>query len=60
MISALHRVVKEFIKNLDTLAWLDEPTKAKMKEKASGISYKVGYPDWIIDPQALDKYYEKV
>jgi endothelin-converting enzyme/putative endopeptidase len=31
--------------NLPSLAWMDEPTRARAKEKLSRIANKIGYPD---------------
>jgi predicted metalloendopeptidase len=40
--------------------WLDDITKNKSLEKLDAIIENVGYPDWILDNQELDKYYKLV
>jgi len=42
-----------FIKNLDTLPWISEETKANAKEKALSIEEDIGYPSYIKDPKKL-------
>lgn len=34
-----------FTKNIDSLAWMDEPTKAAARAKAEKMATKIGYPD---------------
>jgi len=43
----------EFIKNLDTLSWMSDQTKANAKEKANAIAEDIGYPSYIKDPTKL-------
>jgi putative endopeptidase len=41
----VQEIEKAFEKNLDTLQWMDSPTKAKALEKVRAIFNKIGYPD---------------
>ena len=56
----LTSVQSAFIANLDTLKWMDEATREKARSKAQAMGKVVGYPEWLLDPQKLDDYYEKV
>ncbi|XP_012944252.1 endothelin-converting enzyme 2 [Aplysia californica] len=49
-----------FVKNLDDVSWMDDATKARLQAKAGTMKEMVGYPDWILDADKLDEYYEKV
>jgi predicted metalloendopeptidase len=40
--------------------WLDNLTKNKSLEKLDAITENNVYPDWILDNQELDKYYNLV
>jgi len=41
----ISRVEKAFEAGLDDLAWMDDATRARAKEKAGSITNKIGYPD---------------
>ena len=57
---ALDHVRLEFINQLDSVKWLDQATRAQLKDKAQAVSLMVGYPDWILEVDKLDHRYEKV
>ncbi|XP_070184000.1 neprilysin-1-like, partial [Littorina saxatilis] len=42
---------------LDENEWMDEETKAVAKQKANAMDARIGYPDFITDPQKLDAKY---
>nr|XP_006812594.1 PREDICTED: endothelin-converting enzyme-like 1-like [Saccoglossus kowalevskii] len=44
----------------DTLEWMDELTKDKAREKLNATFDMIGYPDYILDTEYMDKYYEKM
>ena len=46
--------------NLNSVSWVDDVTKIKLEGKAEKMTEMVGYPDWLLDVNELDKYYEKV
>ncbi|KAL5020572.1 hypothetical protein ScPMuIL_003464 [Solemya velum] len=48
-----------FIENLPDVKWMDDETRELSMEKAKAISKMIGYPDWILIPNELDKYYEE-
>ena len=49
-----------FKDNLPLISWMDNDTKRKALEKAEGVTQKVAYPSFIMDPAELDTYYENV
>ena len=50
----------QFKARLPKNPWMDEGTMKKALEKVDAISYKLGYPSFILDAQQLDEYYERV
>ncbi|EFO14278.2 hypothetical protein LOAG_14244 [Loa loa] len=57
MIANLQEAFKELVDEND---WMDEETKKVAVEKAESMRNNIGYPDFISNSTALDKYYEKV
>lgn len=55
----LGKVREEFVRNLETVQWMDEATKEKARQKVAAAGMVVGYPDWILDPSKLDDYYKE-
>ncbi|CAK9294461.1 unnamed protein product [Gordionus sp. m RMFG-2023] len=55
MVDYLKMAYKETFRNLD---WMDEITKNRSMEKVDAIRAKIGYPEYIVDPNELDKDYE--
>eukprot|EP01083_Nonionella_stella_P074378 201765_1 len=53
----ISRIRSSFKVNLPSLEWMDEPTQVLAAEKADAVVQKIGFPDLIIDPKALAKYY---
>ncbi|XP_022105066.1 endothelin-converting enzyme 1-like [Acanthaster planci] len=47
-----------FLENLPRVRWLDKKAKVITGEKARAMIVKIGFPDWILDPAQLDKYFE--
>ncbi|XP_031624071.1 endothelin-converting enzyme homolog [Contarinia nasturtii] len=54
----VNNVRLEFSKNLKNLEWMDSKTRKLAIEKADAITYQIGYPDYILNPQLLDEQYE--
>lgn len=53
-VTKMTRLMKdEFIKNLDSLPWMSEETKANAKQKALAIKEDIGYPSYIKNPKEL-------
>ncbi|KAI9203534.1 uncharacterized protein BJ171DRAFT_145413 [Polychytrium aggregatum] len=50
-------IVHQFVKRLPKIDWLDGQTRAQAIEKAYALVKKIGYPDFIQDPQALYQKY---
>lgn len=57
LITNLNTAFKSLV---DDASWMDEDTKTLAREKADAIVSKIGYPDWIKNKTALEKYYEGV
>ncbi|KAG8180916.1 hypothetical protein JTE90_020143 [Oedothorax gibbosus] len=47
-----------FLELLDEVDWMDSETRAAAREKAVMMSEKIGFPEYITDPKALDEDYE--
>ncbi|XP_068727130.1 endothelin-converting enzyme 1-like [Montipora capricornis] len=57
-VTKMTRLMKhEFIKNLDSLEWMSDKTKAKAKEKALTIQENIGYPDYIKNSKELASHF---
>ncbi|KAI0238129.1 Endothelin-converting enzyme 1 [Lamellibrachia satsuma] len=54
----LRSIHDTFSSNFHRVAWMDHKTKARAREKARAISQMIGYPDFITNPDKLDKHYE--
>ncbi len=50
----VHEIAKAFAAELETLAWMDEPTRVRAKKKLDAMAYLIGYPskwrtyDWPV------------
>ncbi|XP_048581157.1 endothelin-converting enzyme homolog [Nematostella vectensis] len=53
--SLINDLRESFISNLQSLDWMDGETKAKATEKARAIRQNIGYPDYIMDTEELNK-----
>ncbi|KAE9411789.1 hypothetical protein Angca_002929, partial [Angiostrongylus cantonensis] len=40
--------------------WMDETTKVRALDKSRHMLRQIGYPDFILDDQKLDDYYDGV
>ncbi|XP_077998291.1 membrane metallo-endopeptidase-like 1 [Glandiceps talaboti] len=47
-----------FLEMVDESKWMDAPTQEVAKEKAAGMTRKIGYPDWIKKDDELNEYYK--
>lgn len=56
----VEEVRSAFKRNLPDLEWMDDETRNAAKEKADNILDLIGFPDFILDADKLDKFYEKV
>lgn len=56
----IEEVKSAFIGTLPENEWMDDTTREKARQKAEAIVDRVGHPEWIEDPRALDNYYSEV
>ncbi|XP_061380295.1 endothelin-converting enzyme homolog isoform X2 [Danaus plexippus] len=49
-----------FKKNLKNLIWMDEETRDAAEIKADAITDMIGFPDYILNKDELDKQYEEL
>ncbi|CAF0776050.1 unnamed protein product [Didymodactylos carnosus] len=60
----IKQVVEEirtaFIDKLPTLEWMDPETRKRAHIKATMITDRLGYPDWLESSHNIDKYYENL
>ncbi|XP_043864441.1 neprilysin-3 isoform X3 [Drosophila mojavensis] len=49
-----------FKMNLQNLSWVDKQTRERAIEKANEISDMIGFPDYILNSEELDKKYEEL
>ena len=53
-------IFKAFEDMLPQLKWMDKETAQRALDKLTGITRKLAYPDFIVDPTQLDSYYAQV
>ncbi len=62
--SQVSLIIKDLKKSFTVLVgasdWLDDITKNETLDKLNAIIKNVGYPDWLLDNQELDKFYKLV
>jgi len=56
----VENIRESMYKRFSELEWLDESTKNYAIEKLSKINEKIGYPDFIFNPEKLYKMYEYI
>ena len=56
----IRTIRQSFGENLDTLSWVDTPTKAEAKKKLEKIHEKVGYPDFIRNSAELNQRFVSI
>jgi len=54
----LARIRKTFRGSFKEVSWMDDTTKRAAMDKADSMPGKIGYPDYILDPNELDKKFE--
>ena len=54
MVENLRAAFKELVEETD---WMDAETQVKAQEKADQMLQLIGYPDWLVDNDEVDKYY---
>lgn len=56
----VYYIRKAFDRNLETVDWMDEKTKARAIKKAKAIKSLIGYPKEIMDEEVLKEYHKGV
>ena len=56
----IHNIRQAFNDLLVENEWMDMETRAVAREKANAIKERIGYPDYIIVPELLDRKLETV
>lgn len=53
-------IQQAFQDNLDMINWIDQETKLIASEKVEAMMLRIGYPDFILDPNQLEARYRDV
>ncbi|KAH9495466.1 hypothetical protein Btru_015188 [Bulinus truncatus] len=54
------KIASEIVASLKNLNWLDYRTRDHLQKKSKFLKYNIGYPDWIMDGNTLDKHYKQL
>ncbi|XP_071098574.1 endothelin-converting enzyme homolog isoform X2 [Haliotis cracherodii] len=60
VLNIIDDIENAFMRNLNTVAWMDEQTRDIAIEKVKAVTDMIGYPDYILDPEKLDRHYENM
>ena len=53
-------IQQSFRELLNKIAWIDKDTKKIASEKVDAMFLRIGYPDFILDPELLNERYKDV
>eukprot|EP00794_Sanderia_malayensis_P006516 gene6516-7260_t len=53
-------VKESFVLEISSKQWMDTETRLKAIEKVSLLIDMIGFPDWLVDPRALENYYKNL
>ena len=56
----IENIRQEFIELVDSIEWMDAETRMDAKKKAHNIEVYMGFPEYILNSELLDKEYEHV
>ena len=56
----IEAIRNSFEEGLPALDWMDSETKEQARLKAEAVTTKIGFPDFIMEPDALSSYYREV
>ena len=56
----IHNIRTAFNEILMVSDWMDMDTKKVAKQKANAMNERIGYPEFILDVEELDKTYDGV
>lgn len=60
-VESLYRsIVATFRRRLPNTEWMDAVTKERAMDKVNGLMHKIGYPDFLVNPDKLDEFYAKL
>ncbi|CAB3388647.1 Hypothetical predicted protein [Cloeon dipterum] len=57
MVNDIHKAFEDMVKEVD---WMDEATKNITIQKINAVMPFIGFPDWMLIPGAMEKYYEGI
>lgn len=49
-----------FLEEIDNLEWMDEQTRRRSLKKLKAMKKRIGYPEWMNNPEEYDEYYSNV
>uniref|UniRef100_A0A182W0E2 Neprilysin, neutral endopeptidase 1 n=1 Tax=Anopheles minimus TaxID=112268 RepID=A0A182W0E2_9DIPT len=52
-----HELQEAFREILEQTSWIDAPTRGLAEQKVNAMSLRIGYPDFILDPDQLNARY---
>jgi predicted metalloendopeptidase len=53
-------IMQSFRELLSQTDWIDEETKDMAAQKVNAMTLRIGYPDFILNPQLLNEQYKDV
>ncbi|GBG31447.1 Endothelin-converting enzyme 1 [Hondaea fermentalgiana] len=53
----VENIQASFKSNLDLLDWMDETTRTRARAKVDASRFRIGYPDFVMDDEALQQRY---
>ena len=53
-------IMQSFQELLRQITWIDDETKYLAAEKVDAMTLRIGYPDFILDPEILNEKYKTV
>lgn len=56
----MHEIKGAFVDRVNQLNWMDYKTKQATLMKARYMVSFIGYPEWLYEPEGLEKYYNGV
>ena len=56
----IHNLREAFNDLLMENDWMDQGTRAVAREKANAIKERIGYPEFLVNPEQLDQKIESV
>lgn len=56
----LNDIKDAFVERVDGLSWMDKETKTVTLEKSKEMISFIGFPEWLLNSEALENYYANV